>query len=237
MAAISGDCTRCARTTHGFLEWLGEEGLRALMTHRRHRPYARGSVLFRQGEEADEVFCIAGALVKLVHRPPEGREAVVGILSCGDVAGLSAALGPGVHPYTAEVVTGGPMGCIPRAALLALLDDHPAFARGLIGQVAAEAHRGVRQAALLAEPRLAPKLAALLLSLGGGAPAGCRAVVAAGLTRRDLAGLCGVGHEAVVRCLARWKRAGLVDTRGGPITLLDPEGLAAIAGDRRAPSP
>lgn len=220
------DCARCARSTHPFLLTLGPE-VGALRQHRRDRVYRRGAILFRQGEIADEVFCISGATVKLTHAPKTGRDAVVGVVGCGEIAGLSAALGPGRHPYTAEVVAAGRMGCISLDLLTALGDARPAFALALAGLVADEAHRAIRQAALFSEPRLAPRLAAVLLELSA-RPGPCGRVVGQGLKRADLAGLCGAGTEAVVRCLGRWKKKGLVSTHGGPVTLLNPEGLAAI---------
>lgn len=226
--SAAGGCARCARSSHTFLAALGDEGIDVLERSRTHRRFARGSILFRQGEEADEVFCIAGAVVKLVRGSTGGRAAVVGVLGCGRVAGLSAAMGPGIHAYTGEVVTDGVMGCIPRATLVELSDAYPGFSRALTAQVAAEAHRGVRQVELFAEPRLAPRLATVLLDLAGDRPASC-GPVARGLSRRDLAGMCGVGHEAVVRCLSRWRGEGVVDDDGGAIRLVDVPRLQRIA--------
>ena len=195
-----------------------------------YRRYDRGNILFRQGEPADEVFCISGAVVKLAHNAPAGRTTVVGVIGCGEFVGLSSVVGPGVHPYSAEIVTGGVVGCISAEIIDELMHAHPDFSRGLLTQVAREAHRGVRQAALLAHPRLAPRLAALLLELAGAAdPSPCHTVVARGLGRKDLAGMCGVGHEAIVRCITRWKKIGIVASSGGAVTILEPDALVQIA--------
>ncbi len=230
MLPVLDGCVVCALTTHAFLARLDSNVVDGLNLLHRKRDYARGDALFRRGEPADAVFCITDAVVCLSRRAgPGGRRSVVGVVGGGGVVGLSAALHPdAVYLCDADITAGGAACTFRRGDLLALADHHPQLGLVLAGEVAREAARGMRQAALLAHPRLEPRLAAVLLELAhpghGGAPR-----VSDGLSRSDLAGLCGVGREAVARCLSRWRASGWVRTSRGPITLLDPDALRRCA--------
>ncbi len=225
MQCVPESCEACALTTHPFLARLEREALRGLTLLHEKRAYVRGDVLFRQGEPADMAFCVSDAVVRLSTRSPTGRASVVGVVPGGGVVGLSSVLHPeGVHLCDAEITVAGAACGFSRAGLLALNDAHPQLGMVLCGEVAREVERGMRQAAILAEPRLEDRLAAFLLELAfpgrNGLP-----IVADGLTRSDLAGLCGVTREAVARCLSKMQDAGVVRTAGGPITILDEAAL------------
>lgn len=227
MLRVLEGCEACALTTHPFLARLERAALAGLTMLHRRRVYARGDVLFRQGEPADEVYCVSDAVIRLSRTDQGGRRSVVGVVPGGGVVGLSAALHPdAVHLCDAEATVGGGACTLGRADLLELNDRFPRLGIALSGEVAREVDRGMRQAAMLMEPRLEPRLAAVLLELAFPGRSGAL-VVADGLTRTDLAGLCGVSREAVARCLSRWQTAGLLRTAGGPITLLDDAALRA----------
>ncbi len=225
MLRVLEGCETCALTTHPFLARLERAALTGLNLLHQRRDYQRGDVIFRQGEAADDVFCISSAVVRLSRTDQGGRRSVVGVVAGGGVVGLSAALHPDtVHLCDAEATVGGSACTFSRADLLELNDQFPRLGVVLCGELARESERGMRQAAMLTEPRLEPRLAAVLLELAFPGRSGTL-VVADGLTRADLAGLCGVSREAVARCLSRWQKAGLVRTAGGPISLLDDAAL------------
>ncbi len=234
-----GDCARCAATTHPFLSVLEPEELRRFAMGGRRVRKARGWVLCRQGEPAEDAWCVSGAVVKLTHRrdvdngASAGRPTVVGVVGCGGLVGLSAVVSARVYPFTATVVVPGVVAEVPKALLDRLQRDNPAFTRSLLGELGREVEEGIRHAAILASPKLEPKLASILIRLAGGHAhfeAPCRVTVGQGLTRKDLAAMCGVSHEGVVRCLTKWKKQGLIETDGGPISLIQPAALAELRG-------
>ncbi len=221
-------CEGCAASSHPFLARLQKEALGALTLLHSQREVARGDALFRQGEPAEEIYCVSNAVVRLSTLGRAGRRSVVGVVGGGGMVGLSAALHPDArHTCDAEVTVGGALCSFKRADLVALNAAHPELGLVLCGEVAREAERGVRQAATLTEPRLETRLAAVLLELAIARP-GRASIVADGLSRSDLAGLCGVGREAVARMLSKWRKAGLLSTAGGPITLRDEAALRAL---------
>lgn len=229
-----GGCGRCARSTHPFLAVLGTAGVQRYEAVQRKRTFRRGQILFRQNEVADTVFCVSGATIRLVHRAGE-REIVIGAPGCGELVGLAAAFGSGTHAYTAEVVLSGRVGEHRAADLEALAHEDAEFARALTAEVARDRDRLIRQMALMSHTKVAPRLAALLLELSERRDACPTSQVGAGLRRADLAAMCGVGMEAVVRCLSRWRREGVVADDQGAVVLRRRDALEAIAADSPRP--
>lgn len=220
-----GSCAECAHEGHGLLAPCGAADFRALDGVRTPRERRRGEILFRQGEPATEAHCVRDAVVKLTHESPGGRETIVGVVAGGGVVGLASAVAGGSHPCTAAVLAAGTC-CVLRASdLRRLLVDTPALARALLCLSIRETDRVVRHMGILTGSRLAPKLATLLLDLTKDAS---HPAVAGGLSRRDLARLCGVSAEALVRCLARWRSEGIVEAAGRGLRVVDRGRLEAL---------
>ena len=112
-----------------------------------------------------------------------------------------------------------------------LVFQEPAFGRTLLGELSSHLERSVRRVGLLSGSRLEPKLATLILDLGR--PTGDEdRVVLGGLTRKDLAQMCGASTEALVRCLAKMKAEEVVRVERDRIEVLNQPHLLELC--RRA---
>lgn len=239
-------CDECATGTHRFMATLSSETLARLDCQRVERSLSRGAVLFRQGEQAEWIYCVSDAIVKLTRETPSGRKTIVGIQGAGSLLGLPGAFGDGTYPYTAEVVQAGTCCEIRSAVIVQAAEKSGAFARQLLDLVSREASRTARQAGLATGPKLAPKLAALLLDLsrsgisslharaggngnGNGSHGDNGHARIEGLTRQDLARMCAVSNEALVRCLTTFRADGVVEANGRTIKILDPHRLEQLS--------
>ena len=229
-------CSECSLSSHRFMAALGSESLSRIEENRLELQFRRGSILFRQGEPAERMYCLVDALVKLTRESPGGRKTIVGIEKGGSLIGLSGVFGSGRYPYTAEVITAGRC-CEVRSSLVIQAAERSAqFSRQLLDLVSRENERTAGQMGLATGPKLAPKLACLLLRLAkpscgeeGGEPGGNGATATVeGLTRQDLARLCAVSNEALVRCLTTFRNEGVVEAEGRTIKILDPARLERL---------
>jgi CRP/FNR family transcriptional regulator len=75
-------------------------------------------------------------------------------------------------------------------------------------------------------------MARLLLSLGDsdGQPGRKGTEIALHLTREEMAEIVGTTQETAIRVLSQFRRKGFVRVDHRSITVLDPEGLSALAG-------
>ena len=89
--------------------------------------YLDGQTVFSQGEVADAVFYIQKGKIKLTVTSERGKEAVVGILECGDFFGEGCLNGHPLRVTTAEAVDECLITRIGKAAMIAVMHDEPEF--------------------------------------------------------------------------------------------------------------
>jgi len=87
--------------------------------------YAPGVELFQQGAIVEDVYFVAGGLIKLVHFEPDGRELIIGLRFPGCLVGSSALLSEEPSLATAITLTRCPLHRMPGDAFLELLRSDP----------------------------------------------------------------------------------------------------------------
>jgi CRP-like cAMP-binding protein len=110
------------------LRLLGAEALRVLAIGAEQQQFARGSILFRAGDEADAGYVVQEGAFR-VH-VEEGSEREV-IAERGTLIGELALIVPMSRPATAIAMEYSMLIRIPRTLFLRVLDSDPAAARRL----------------------------------------------------------------------------------------------------------
>ncbi len=211
-------CAECAQTSHAFLASAGENGVVYLDRDRVRNQHTAGTVLYSQGEEVQEVHCIYSAVVALTCSSPGGRDTIISVVRGGQIIGLAGLFGEGRHSCTAKVIRPG-IACTIRSETLEMMTASSAsFGRSLLREMSIELHGAIRHASIIAGARLEPKLATLLLDMASCDDDGLQVV--SSITRRNLAKMCGVRAEAIVRCLTRWHTKNWIRTDNSRIILL-----------------
>jgi CRP/FNR family transcriptional regulator, anaerobic regulatory protein len=169
------------------------------------RIYARGRMLFSEGDEAGSVYEIVRGMVRLYKVLPDGRRQIMGFLSDGDLVGLATA---GRYLYTAETITATTVRSYARSKFDRMLEEVPGFARRLLTLASDELRAAQEQMLLLGRKSATEKIASFLLALaarqtGDGA---AREQVMLPMTRTDIADYLGLTIETVSRVLWRLKR-------------------------------
>jgi CRP/FNR family transcriptional regulator, cyclic AMP receptor protein len=97
--------------------------------------YAKGSIVFAQGEQATSLFYVHKGKLKLTALSKTGEEATVEVLGRGDVFGESCLTRQDRRITTATTLTKCSITRLTRDAVLDLLHKDPSFSEWLISHV------------------------------------------------------------------------------------------------------
>ena len=191
------------------------------------RSYAPGDVLFVEGDRSHSVFvCIEGR-IRLFLTTPSGRELLVGIKAPGDEFGELSALDG--RPRSASAVALDPtvVAEVRSDLFMELLRCEPRLSVAVCQSLSAELRRAndrlvtrTFDSAVVRTGRMLVELASMRMRHGGSDD-----TFELPITQSDLAGWIGATRESTARALAGFRRAGLVKTSRGCITVLDVKGL------------
>lgn len=192
------------------------------------RRFASGEVLFRAGDAPAGLLIVLEGKVRVVRQAGE-RAQVMHVEGVGGTLGEVPLFAGGGYPATAVAAEPTVCAVIPREALAAAVRSHPAAAFVLLERLA----RRIRElVGRLDRSALRPVSARLAEFLAARAEARGRAVIALGMTQRQLAEELGTVREVIVRELHALRAAGLVRSLGGGrFEIVDAPGLRARAGD------
>ena len=188
---------------NGLFAVLRPEERLALAGHARLRAFAKGEVLFREGQEsADPAFLLSG-LVKLSRSAPRGRECVLHLVRPGRLLWLD------------------------KRALLAVLRGNAALGLGLIAALSLRQRLFINKLAG-SQGRISAsrRVAAWLLHRSKMEKTDALDL---GVSREILARLVGISRESLSRELSQLAANGLISVERRRVLLLDRAGLQKLA--------
>jgi CRP/FNR family cyclic AMP-dependent transcriptional regulator len=237
-----------------LLRHLPDHDRKRIMQATTRRRFARGEVVFHEGDVGDALHLISSGRVAVRASTPMGEIATFAVLGPGDFFGEQALVSDG-QSRTATVIALEPLEtlAVGRATFEELRAAHPSVERFLVDVLAAQVRRlsaHLLEALFLpAEKRVARRLVVLADEYGAGGPE--RPPVSAGgnrarrdgpaahappvlipLTQEHLATLAGTTRPTVNRVLREMQDAGAVRLGRGRVEILD---LRAVR--RRAVAP
>lgn len=191
--------------------------------------YEKGDLLFSEGDPADALVTIVEGRVKVFRMTPAGKDVILAIFGPGDPVGAVAVYEGRPYPASAMALEDTTCLSIRRETFFRMLEEHPAFVRGLLLTLTR------RLAALTARiselgGRVEPRLARLFLKLARdlGRPQGGGAFIPLALSRQELADLTGTTIETCIRIMSRWSKEGIVMTAKDGFLVMDPAALEEI---------
>ncbi len=204
---------------------LGEKELATLVDDFHLREYAKGEIIFRQGDTSRELYIVVKGKVRIFKISPSGDETSIQIFSNHDIIGEFATIDGQPRSATAKAIG--------RCALLAMAGERfvqhmreiPDLALGMTRLLAAKVRWTAAYAETVAQYDCAGRLLHILLlyneQFGEEVEAGKRYVLDLALNQADLASLVGARREWVNRILGDWRKRGLIEYGAGKIVILD----------------
>ena len=191
------------------------------------RSYAKGSLLFLEGEPGEALFVINRGRVKISKSSPDGREQILHIYKDGDIFAEVVLFDRGPYPATAEAIEDTQCWLLRNADMERLLEAQPQLGIKLLRIMS----RRLRQARLLVRDlalqdtygRLAGLLLRFIRVEGRREEEGI--VLELDLTRQEMASMIGTSRETVARILSRFQKEGIIALDKQRITVKDVEKL------------
>jgi CRP/FNR family transcriptional regulator len=208
------------------LRELPASALMTLLERARRRLVPAGRTLHNAGDSERHVELVVRGLVRVHARAPDGRTLTVRYCRSGALMGvMSLYTDPFVMPATTQALMETDLLAMDPGALRRLADRDAGVARVLLVELSERAAAFATEIGGSAFATVRQRIARHLLDLA--TPSGPQLVAA--VTQDGLAGAVGTAREVVVRALREMRGDGLVETRRGSITVLEPERLLAEA--------
>jgi CRP-like cAMP-binding protein len=207
---------------------LDDEAATALRSSMDDSRLRRGEVLFREGDEGDQLYIVTEGKVKLGRTSADGRENLLAILGPGQMFGELSLFDPGPRSATVTAVTDTTFSSLSHADLLRWLDGRPAVARGLLTQLAGRLRHANDVVADLVFSDVPGRVAKALLDLAErfGRTADDGVHVHHDLTQEELAQLVGASRETVNKALADFASRGWLRLEQRSVVILDVERMS-----------
>jgi CRP/FNR family transcriptional regulator len=211
-----------------YFAGLPHDLLTALASVAVEREFARGQVIFLEGEPCTGLHVVAAGEVKVFKLSPQGREQILNRLGPGGTFNEVAVLDGGANPASAAAITDASVCVIARSEIRRLAEAHPALAWRLIEGLARRARHLVSMIEDLSLRSVKSRLARLLLAEARKATAG---EIDRGqmVTQAEMAARLGTVREMIGRALRELADEGLIQFDRHRIVIVDQAGLEAVA--------
>jgi CRP-like cAMP-binding protein len=185
----------------------------------------RGKVFYRPEEAGEVLFILKSGRVQLYRISPEGKKLVIASLGAGTLFGEMPLLGQQLHNTFAEAAEDCVIFVMSRKDLERLFLNKPQVALRVLDITGRRLRDVEDRLQTMAFKGIPARLASLLLLLAEEHDS----LEVVGLTHQDLAETVGTYRETATQVLNDLKTQGLIEIGRKRITILDPEGLLAVA--------
>jgi CRP-like cAMP-binding protein len=189
-----------------------------------------GRALIREGAAGSHVILVRHGITKVTAATADGRSALLSIRVAGDLIGEMSALSKAPRSATVTMCGDGLIQLVRWREFIPFLGTHPEVAIHLAAMVAERLAWSERQRLDFTSYPVKTRLARILTSMAEahGHPRGSDALeIGVRLTQPELATMCGAAEISVQKALRELRRANVVSSRYGRITVLD---LPALRG-------
>jgi CRP-like cAMP-binding protein len=206
---------------------LPDEELSRLGALLRVRRYARGEVIFLEGDEGNSLCLIAEGRIRIQLTGTDGREVVINVYGPGEIFGEMALLDG--EPRSADAIAqdASRVFWLQRDDFAAFLDSHPRAAMTMLASLSRRLRhttRVVQDATFRDVPsRLARVLLDLALRHGQAVDGGIR--IESRLTQGELAAMVGASRETVNRALRTFEQNAWIRWDANRILIAQPDQL------------
>lgn len=210
---------------------LDPDGAAALRASLVEQTFAKGEVLFSEGEPGDRMYAILDGKVKLGQTSADGRDSLLAVLGPGEMFGELSLFDPGLRASTATALTDATVVGMSHQQLQPWLNGRPAVAAALLQALARRLRRTNEAMADLVFSDVPGRVAKALMDLGEkfGVVTAQGLMVTHDMTQEELAQLVGASRETVNKALADFAQRGWIQLESRQVLITDVERLGKRA--------
>ena len=189
---------------------------------------AKGSILFKEGDDGEHLYVIVDGKLKLGTSSGDGRENLLSILGPGEMFGELSLFDPGPRTSTATAVTDAKLLSLSHEKVIPWLKQNPEVSLQLLTRLSQRLRRTNEAVGDLVFSDVPGRVAKALIDLGDRfgktTPEGL--LVNHDLTQEELAQLVGASRETVNKALADFVGRNWLRLDGRAVVILDLERLS-----------
>ena len=189
---------------------------------------AKGSILFKEGDEGEHLYVIIDGKLKLGTSSGDGRENLLSILGPGEMFGELSLFDPGPRTSTATAVTDARLLSLSHEKVIPWLRENPEVSLQLLTRLSQRLRRTNEAVGDLVFSDVPGRVAKALIDLGDrfgkSTPEGL--LVNHDLTQEELAQLVGASRETVNKALADFAGRGWLKLDGRSVLIADVDRLS-----------
>lgn len=213
----------CFLCTHTFPEWYHAVEANAQLLR-----FAKGEVIFRQGEQIRGFYFLHSGSVKVHKHWVDDRELIIKFAGEGELLGhraigqdqLYPVSATAVEPVTACFIT-------PEFFRTTLMANHE-FAYQVILFFANELQKAEEGMRKLVQMDVKSRIAENLLKLQSFFGRDDEGFIRSTLTRQDIASYAGTTYETLFKTINEWEQEGWITTSGKKIAIIHPTSLEGV---------
>jgi CRP-like cAMP-binding protein len=189
---------------------------------------AKGSILFKEGDDGEHLYIIIDGKLKLGTSSGDGRENLLSILGPGEMFGELSLFDPGPRTSTATAVTDAKLLSLSHEKVIPWLKQNPEVSLQLLTRLSQRLRRTNEAVGDLVFSDVPGRVAKALIDLGDRfgktTPEGL--LVNHDLTQEELAQLVGASRETVNKALADFAGRGWLKLDGRSVLITDVDRLS-----------
>ena len=188
---------------------------------------AKGSILFKEGDDGEHLYVIIDGKLKLGTSSGDGRENLLSILGPGEMFGELSLFDPGPRTSTATAVTDAKLLSLSHEKVIPWLKQNPEVSLQLLTRLSQRLRRTNEAVGDLVFSDVPGRVAKALIDLGNrfGKITAEGLLVNHDLTQEELAQLVGASRETVNKALADFAGRGWLKLDGRSVLIIDVERL------------
>lgn len=210
---------------------IGTQLRQLLGAHMHVRHFAKGQLLWREGETSGLLVSLRVGRVKAYKRLPNGRSVTLFIFGPGDVFGFLPFIDGGPYPAFTQAMDAVEAEVMPRSVFQQVLAAEPALCVDLITILGRRLREALDLVQSVSTPGASSRLAGALLALVRESPgAGARPRVELPVSAHEFAGALGMAPETLSRAVSELAATGVVRrVRPGRLEVMDVRALERAA--------
>jgi CRP-like cAMP-binding protein len=216
----------------GLNDFLGSAGsiaeLQSLAENRNVRTCKKKEAIYSEGNYPNAIYFLVKGKIKTSRSNEGAKELITGLHKDGEFFGYAALLEEGPYKESAVAMEDSEICAIPKEDFFDLLYKNAEVSRRFIKMLSDDLVEKEEQLIRLAYNSVRKRVAEALVTLNDRFKSDGAANFSMNVTREDLANLAGTATETTIRTLSDFKDEGLVEIKGGTITVLKYAQLASM---------
>nr|WP_315250708.1 response regulator [uncultured Flavobacterium sp.] len=196
----------------------GLSELKNIIADRKSRLFKKNQVVHYEGDSATGIYLVLSGKIKTIKMAEDGRELMTGICQADDFLGTNIILSNKPYDDTATALEDSHLCFFPKTQFDELLRLYPDVAGKFLKILSNEIRNKDTHLLQLAYQSVRKRIAEAILRLFTQPNDATESV---SISRDDLAAMSGTASETVSRTLTEFKNEGLIEKKGGKLTILN----------------